>query len=319
MSNLNDSEIKTGALFGNLFTAYDDQSFLQSVELFVQRFRDNKFDVSWFQNKRCLDAGCGGGRYSIALQKLGAQSVVGVDITHEGIEDARRRAASLDCENIEFREASVEALPFADDSFDCVIFSGVLMHTKEPVEVIREMHRVLRKNGMLYALVYATEGLRWPLVQMLRPLAQSIGFQQMDAAVVDAGLPVNRRRTYLDDLFVPYIDYYSWQSLHGILNNACFSSVERWTAGRLDHEENLTAYVHDLRGFFEVFDAVLNRLKRTSDPHVELAQHAIQLVLSVIAYAESVEQQTVKGVFDTNEGRRLAIGQGHHRFIAWKK
>lgn len=172
---------------------------------------------------------------------------------------------------------------------------------------------------MLYALVYATEGLRWPLVQMLRPLAQSIGFQQMDAAVVDAGLPVNRRRTYLDDLFVPYIDYYSWQSLHGILNNAGFSSVDRWTAGRPDHEENLNAYVHDLRGFLEVFDAVLNRLKRTSAPHSELAQQAKQIILSVIAYAESVEQQTAKGVFDASEGRRLAIGQGHHRFIAWKK
>ena len=73
----------------------------------MQRFRDNKFDVSWFQNKQCLDAGCGGGRYSIAMQKLGAQSVVGVDITREGIEDARRRAASLDCDNIEFYEKMV--------------------------------------------------------------------------------------------------------------------------------------------------------------------------------------------------------------------
>jgi len=40
---------------------------------------------------------------------------------------------------------------------------------------------------------------------------QRIGFAAMDAAITAAGLDVNRRRTYLDDLFVPYIDFYSGQ------------------------------------------------------------------------------------------------------------
>jgi 2-polyprenyl-3-methyl-5-hydroxy-6-metoxy-1,4-benzoquinol methylase len=60
----------TGELFGNLFAAFDQENFLRSVSLFEKRFRENEFDVSFFQGKKCLDLGCGGGRYSIATSIL---------------------------------------------------------------------------------------------------------------------------------------------------------------------------------------------------------------------------------------------------------
>lgn len=123
---LSEQELNTGALFGNLFSAYDDEAFKHSVGLFANRFRQNEFDLDWFRGKSCLDAGCGmwdvgcGGRYSIALAHLGAASVSGVDISAEGIEDARRRAADLACQNVTFKVASSDILPFSDGQFDCV-------------------------------------------------------------------------------------------------------------------------------------------------------------------------------------------------------
>jgi len=55
---------------------------------------DSKMPVSTrvgSKGKRCLDAGCGGGRYSIALASLGAKDVIGVDLSRTLIADARRR------------------------------------------------------------------------------------------------------------------------------------------------------------------------------------------------------------------------------------
>ncbi len=319
MNDLNDKEFQTGNLFGNLFAAYDDEAFKSSVALFAKRFLQNGFDLGWFKGKKCLDAGCGGGRYAIALSQLGAASVVGVDLSAEGIADARRRAGDLSCQNVTFETASVESLPFGDAEFDCVIHSGVLMHTKAPLRVIDELFRVLRPGGMVYGLVYATEGLRWPLVQMLRPLAQAIGFGVMDTAVAEAGLPVNRRRTYLDDMFVPYIDFYSWQCLQGVLSQAGFTDVARWSAGRLDHEENIESYARDLRGFLEVFEAAASRLASQSHRLSGLVTYGRDLCAAAAGYADQLVKDADAGRMTPEQARELAIGQGHHRFVAWKK
>lgn len=315
MSERDQREIETGALFNSLFSAYDDQAFRRSVSLFQARFEDAGFDTSWFEGKTCLDAGCGGGRYSIALASLGAERVVGVDLSEGLIADARRRSAELQTSHVTFEVASVADLPFESSSFDFICHSGVLQHTADPVRVVGELARVLKPGGLIYMLVYATEGLRWPLVQMLRPVAQRIGFAAMDAAIAAAGLDVHRRRTYLDDLFVPYIDFYSWPSLKGMLEQAGFKAISRWDRGRLDHEEGLAAYQLDLKGFAELFRAV--ELHGAAECR-QLAQRAAVIVDAVLEHAGALQELVKRGSMSEADGRRAMIGQGHHRLIASK-
>ena len=47
----------------------------------------------------------------------------------------------LDCHNI----------PFSDNSFDCIIAQAVLEHVKYPLTCVSEIHRVLKKGGIIYA------------------------------------------------------------------------------------------------------------------------------------------------------------------------
>lgn len=317
--NFSAPEVETGRLFGDLFAAYDDVAFKRSVELFSNRFGDAGFDVSWFKGKKCLDAGCGGGRYSIALAHLGASEVLGVDLSDVAIRDASRRAEQLGADHVAFKVGSVAELPADSAAYDCVIHSGVLMHTAEPVKVLLELNRVLKPGGMLYTLVYATEGLRWPLVQMLRPVAQHFGFDTLDRAVADAGMPVNRRRTYLDDLFVPFIDFYSWPCLKGLLEHVGFEGICRWEKGRLDHEESLEAYVADLRGFLDVFSALSGMTDVPPAHNTELARTAEQICRATVRHAEAILDGVRCGTLTNEAARILAIGQGHHRLIATKK
>ena len=67
MSDRSTLESATGQLFGGLWGPYNEQLFEESVQLFNKRLQLVPFPEGWFQNKVCLDAGCGGGRNSIAM------------------------------------------------------------------------------------------------------------------------------------------------------------------------------------------------------------------------------------------------------------
>jgi SAM-dependent methyltransferase len=78
--------------------------------------------------------------------------IVGVD--HEaGFRDrALARASRLDlADRFDFRQGSINALPFAKDTFDCVTCQTVLMHVGDAPGAINEMTRVCRPGGIVIA------------------------------------------------------------------------------------------------------------------------------------------------------------------------
>src|SRR5882724_8778009 len=111
-------EHDTGQLFSKLWGSYDTQLFEESVQLFSTRLYLAQFDVAWFNGKVCLDAGCGGGRNSIAMARLGAKEVIGIDVGEEGLANARQRSQGLS--NSKFLCASILDIPFEDGTFDMV-------------------------------------------------------------------------------------------------------------------------------------------------------------------------------------------------------
>lgn len=96
---------------------------------------------------RILDVGCGDGVLAVELARRGA-IVAGVDISGEMIAAARRRAQS-GALRIDFKRASAQALPFADDHFDVVTAVTVLCFIEDPDAAMREMVRVLKPQGRL--------------------------------------------------------------------------------------------------------------------------------------------------------------------------
>src|SRR5687767_7324076 len=91
---------------------------------------------------RALDAGCGTGFQTTLLERLGYESH-GVDISGRLLAVARRRLAAS-----RFALASVEALPFADRSFDAIACCGsTLSFVDDPAAALRELARVLKPGG----------------------------------------------------------------------------------------------------------------------------------------------------------------------------
>jgi len=75
--------------------------------------------------------------------------VVGIDMTREMLDKARRGAAEMGVENIEFVEGEAEQLPFADATFDVVISNGVIDLIPDKDAVFSELHRVLAPGGRI--------------------------------------------------------------------------------------------------------------------------------------------------------------------------
>ena len=101
-----------------------------------------------WQRQRVLDVGCGGGFMSESVAKLGA-NVTGIDRAHGAIDAARVHARGHGLA-IDYDQGSADALPYANDSFDRVICTDVLVHVPHPGRVIREIRRVLKPGGVFF-------------------------------------------------------------------------------------------------------------------------------------------------------------------------
>ncbi len=97
-----------------------------------------------------LDAGCGEGVLSILMARRGAL-VTGIDYSTPNIEAAveRAREAGLSDADVRFEVGDVEALPFADDSFECVVSNHVLEHLPDFERGVREIRRVTRSLAVI--------------------------------------------------------------------------------------------------------------------------------------------------------------------------
>ena len=113
-----------------------------------------------------LDAGCGSGRHLRGLAKLPGLKIVGIDRNPKDVEDAlvslknMPDAQSFDCQVM---SADINALPFGDGFFDCVICSEVLEHIPDHEKALAELVRVCKPKGQLVVSVprYFSERICW--------------------------------------------------------------------------------------------------------------------------------------------------------------
>lgn len=106
-----------------------------------------------YPGEAVLDLGCGAGFDAhVAAQLVGpAGRVVGIDLSPEMLAVAEAGRAEARFPQVEFREASVEVLPFPDASFDVALSNGVLNLIPDKPAALREIFRVLRLGGRLQA------------------------------------------------------------------------------------------------------------------------------------------------------------------------
>jgi ubiquinone/menaquinone biosynthesis C-methylase UbiE len=91
------------------------------------------------------DLGCGSGVFTDILAQRGYEAQ-GIDISRKLIELAHQKYPKLT-----FLEGDVEALPYADNSLDGVLLSGIVHHFPDPSRCAAETFRVVRPGGRFMA------------------------------------------------------------------------------------------------------------------------------------------------------------------------
>jgi ubiquinone/menaquinone biosynthesis C-methylase UbiE len=126
-----------------------------------------------------LDVGCGLGyalRHYASARRVEAH---GIDYSANMVAGARRRLAETAPKlGIEFREASVLDLPYAEGTFDTVTSHRCLMALLDwdlQQQALRELHRVLKPGGTLVLLEGTFEGL-----ERLNALRRQFGLDEIE-------------------------------------------------------------------------------------------------------------------------------------------
>jgi ubiquinone/menaquinone biosynthesis C-methylase UbiE len=116
-----------------------------------------------------LDVACGTGHVALEAARL-ACSVTGVDYVPALVEVARRRAEAEGLE-VDFRVGDAESLPFADESFDCVVSAIGVMFTADHDRAAAELVRVCRPGGRIALASWTPAGF---VGQMLKTVGKHV-------------------------------------------------------------------------------------------------------------------------------------------------
>jgi len=104
------------------------------------------------EGETVLDLGSGAGiDCFLAAKKVGQSGkVIGIDMTDEMLEKARKNANTHGFENVEFRKGYIDNLPVDDASVDIIISNCVINLAPDKLAVYRDAFRVLKPSGRMY-------------------------------------------------------------------------------------------------------------------------------------------------------------------------
>jgi SAM-dependent methyltransferase len=139
---------------------------------------------------RILDVGCGPGALTGEIVRItGAERVAAVDPSPPFVAAARERQPGVDV-----RQASAEALPYRDETFDVALAQLVVHFLPDPVGGLREIARVTRPGGVVAACVWDHAGGRGPLGAFWSTA------RDMDPSVTDEAGLAGAREGHLETL-----------------------------------------------------------------------------------------------------------------------
>jgi SAM-dependent methyltransferase len=104
--------------------------------------------VSFNQNSKVIECGCGDGEVALAISKRFGAKVVGIDSSPEACKQTNNAAVMLGL-NVSAIQADAKEIPVQDCSIDVAVSLGVIEHDKDPMKQIKELARVVKHGGVL--------------------------------------------------------------------------------------------------------------------------------------------------------------------------
>ena len=152
-SFINDVEVNSDSLtiesFGDEWEKFNSFSEIEIDNAGHQYFDIVKKSIL-NKNAVVLDAGCGSGRWSRYISTK-VHQIEAIDPS-KSIFYAKKN--NIDIKNIRFTHASIENIPFENESFDFIFSLGVLHHIPNTEEALSELFKKLKNGGSILLYLY---------------------------------------------------------------------------------------------------------------------------------------------------------------------
>ncbi len=124
------------------------------------------------ENDRILELGCGNGSmWTDHALPAGAELIL-TDFSEGMLASAQANVGVRD--GISFRQADIQQIPYADESFDAVIANMMLYHVPDLRKALSEVLRVLKPGGIFYCATSGTNG----ITEYVQGLLKDYGVRQ---------------------------------------------------------------------------------------------------------------------------------------------
>ena len=146
---------RAGSLYDRIARLYDLTFKFNGYERSLERyFREHCVPLE--SNARILDAGCGTGLLTLAMLSTLARParITAIDLSASSLRKARQAVGDIlknSSHRVQFLQANLLALPFADETFDFIATSGALEYVSLG-DGLGELARVLKPGGYLFHL-----------------------------------------------------------------------------------------------------------------------------------------------------------------------
>lgn len=137
----------------------DDFEWIEKSFLDNNIWLREEFSFEYLAGKKVLEIGCGSGVASCLMAKAGA-IVTAIDISDTSCRIAERNCRTRGI-NVSIINMDAENMAFEDDSFDYVFSWGVIHHSGNPGNILKEISRVLKRGGEGLVMVYHRNSLRY--------------------------------------------------------------------------------------------------------------------------------------------------------------
>lgn len=214
-------EKSTSNMYSELWKDFDLYTLTEeSLRLIKGRIPEDVIKES-VVGKKAMDMGCGSGRYSIAMAKLGAKEVYGVDVQSKSSLVARKWCKKNNIP-VKFKEANFLKLPFKDETFDFIFSNGTLQASRSIEKGLKELHRVLKTGAQSFLYLLAAGGFHWNTRKEIRKVFKRIPLGYTKTVLRTIGMPSNRF-IFCDTWYVPLETNTTKEQLEKMLDNIGFS------------------------------------------------------------------------------------------------
>ena len=167
-------------------------------------------NIKEIEKPKILEVGCSTGYITRYVAQKFDCEIIGVDLSKLLLEIAEEESGRLNLNNISFKYANVEDLPFSDNTFDIVYGEAITALVPDPVKVLKEYKRVLKPAGKVATLdLFKKESLNAEIVEETNKLmSQVIGtrvklrnLEEWEQIFKESGFASIKLFEYYEDLF----------------------------------------------------------------------------------------------------------------------